>query len=135
MSQLSLLAAGLQPVENLVPLPPYYRTQYGCAYVADSLAALKSMPSESVNLVVTSPPYALHFMKDYGNVAKEQYVDWFVPFAREIMRVLKSDGSFVLNIGGSYNKGTPTRSVYHFKLLVELVESVGFYLATRMLLV
>jgi len=43
--------------------------------------------------------------------------------------VLADDGSFVLNIGGSYNKGTPTRSVYHFKLLIALVEDVGFHLA------
>ena len=43
--------------------------------------------------------------------------------------MLKPDGSFILNIGGSYNKGEPTRSLYHFKLLVELVETVGFHLA------
>ena len=43
--------------------------------------------------------------------------------------MLKPDGSFVLNIGGSYNTGVPTRSLYHFKLLIELVESVGFHLA------
>jgi site-specific DNA-methyltransferase (cytosine-N4-specific) len=45
------------------------------------------------------------------------------------LRILKDDGSFVLNIGGSYNKGMPTRSVYHFKLLIALVEEVGFHLA------
>ncbi len=87
------------------------------------------MPSNSVNLVVTSPPYALHFKKEYGNAPKGKYVDWFLPFAREIFRVLANDGSFVLNIGGSYNKGTPTRSIYHFKLLISLVESLKFHLA------
>ena len=46
-----------------------------------------------------------------------------------MFRVLKPDGSLVLNIGGSYNPGSPTRSLYHFKLLIELVESVGFHLA------
>jgi site-specific DNA-methyltransferase (cytosine-N4-specific) len=56
-------------------------------------------------------------------------VEWFLPFAKEIQRVLTSDGSFVLNIGGSYNQGTPTRSIYHFKLLVALVEEIGFHLA------
>src|SRR5262249_5269079 len=87
------------------------------------------IPDESTNLVVTSPPYALHFKKEYGNVSKQEYVDWFIPFAREIRRCLTDDGSFVLNIGGSYNKGAPTRSLYHFKLLIELVEHVGFHLA------
>jgi DNA modification methylase len=78
---------------------------------------------------VTSPPYALHFKKAYGNETKEQYVEWFLPFAREIFRVLKDDGSFVLNIGGSYNKGVPTRSLYHFRLLIALVDAIGFHLA------
>ena len=87
------------------------------------------MPEKCVNLVFTSPPYALHFKKEYGNVEKSDYVHWFLTFAHEIFRVLTDDGSFVLNIGGSYNKGFPTRSIYHFKLLVALVEEVGFHLA------
>jgi site-specific DNA-methyltransferase (cytosine-N4-specific) len=87
------------------------------------------MPEESADLVLTSPPYALHFKKEYGNVEKSDYVAWFLPFAREIHRVLKPHGSFVLNIGGSYNPGTPTRSLYQFKLLVALVEDLGFHLA------
>jgi site-specific DNA-methyltransferase (cytosine-N4-specific) len=90
---------------------------------------LKALPTASVNLVVTSPPYALHFKKAYGNEHKDRYVNWFLPFAKEILRVLRDDGSFVLNIGGSYNKGMPTRSVYHFKLLIALVEEIGFNLA------
>jgi site-specific DNA-methyltransferase (cytosine-N4-specific) len=78
---------------------------------------------------MTSPPYALHFKKAYGNEHKDRYVKWFLPFAKEILRVLRDDGSFVLNIGGSYNKGMPTRSLYHFKLLIALVEEIGFHLA------
>jgi site-specific DNA-methyltransferase (cytosine-N4-specific) len=82
-----------------------------------------------VNLVVTSPPYALHFQKEYGNVEKRAYIDWFLGFASEIKRVLAVDGSFVLNIGGSYNEGQPTRSLYHFKLLIALCDELGFHLA------
>ena len=52
-----------------------------------------------------------------------------MPFATEIKRILSADGSFVLNIGGSYNSGTPTKSIYHFKLLIALIEEVGFHLA------
>jgi site-specific DNA-methyltransferase (cytosine-N4-specific) len=116
---------------NEPPLPykPNYTTTLGLAYVADSHELLGSLPADSVDLVVTSPPYALHFKKEYGNVEKHDYVAWFLPFASAIHRVLKSDGSFVLNIGGSYNAGAPTRSLYHFKLLVALVEQVGFHLA------
>ncbi len=108
---------------------PYFTSEYGAAFVCDSLELLRSLPAGQVNLVVTSPPYALHFKKEYGNKNKEEYIKWFLPFASEIHRVLTDDGSFILNIGGSYNEGTPTRSIYHFKLLVALVEEIGFHLA------
>lgn len=107
----------------------YYRTGLGVACLTDSLDGLRDLPSNSINLVLTSPPYALHFKKAYGNVDKEAYVDWFLRFAHEIHRVLTKDGSFVLNIGGSYNKGTPTRSLYQYRLLIRLVDEVGFHLA------
>jgi site-specific DNA-methyltransferase (cytosine-N4-specific) len=108
---------------------PYFSSRYGAAYLGDSLEMLRGLPTGSVNLVLTSPPYALHFKKAYGNETKEQYVEWFLPFAKEIFRVLTNDGSFVLNIGGSYNKGAPTRSLYHFRLLLALVDQIGFSLA------
>ncbi len=117
-------------VQELVPtLTPFYSTDLGSAYRADSRMVLKNLPDKSVNLIFTSPPYALHFKKEYGNVEKSDYVEWFLTFAHEIYRVLADDGSFVLNIGGSYNQGSPTRSIYHFKLLVALIERVGFHLA------
>jgi site-specific DNA-methyltransferase (cytosine-N4-specific) len=108
---------------------PLYRTTHGASYAADSLELLKAIPTGSLNLVMTSPPYALHFKKAYGNADKHEYLEWILPFAKEIHRVLKDDGSFVLNIGGSYNKGTPTKSLYQFKVLIALVEQVGFHLA------
>ena len=114
---------------KLIQQSPYFSSRHGAAYLGDSLDVLRALPDASVNLVVTSPPYALHFKKAYGNESKEQYVEWFLPFAREIFRVLKDDGSFVLNIGGSYNKGVPTRSLYHFRLLIALVDVIGFHLA------
>jgi site-specific DNA-methyltransferase (cytosine-N4-specific) len=108
---------------------PYFSTELGAAYLGDAASLLADLPTGTTNLVITSPPYALHFQKEYGNVQKSKYVQWFLPFAREVWRILRDDGSFVLNIGGSYNKGTPTRSIYHFKLLIALVEEVGFHLA------
>lgn len=110
----------------------FYETNFGKAYLADSLELMKAVPSESINLVITSPPYALHFKKEYGNVSKAEYVEWFLEFAREIKRILTNDGSFVLNIGGSFNKGEPTRSLYHYKLLIELVETIDFKLAQEL---
>jgi site-specific DNA-methyltransferase (cytosine-N4-specific) len=106
-----------------------YETAFGAAYVGDSREILAAVPTESVDLVVTSPPYALHFAKEYGNVTKDEYVAWFLPFAEQIKRILRPEGSFVLNIGGSYNEGEPTRSLYHYKLLIALVDGLGFHLA------
>jgi site-specific DNA-methyltransferase (cytosine-N4-specific) len=118
-----------RPETLLGDTAPYYRTPLGAAFAGDSRELLATLPDSSVNLVFTSPPYALHFKKEYGNVAKAKYVEWFLHFAREIKRVLTDDGSFVLNVGGSYNAGIPTRSLYHFKLLIALVEELGFHLA------
>lgn len=119
----------IKPKLMLADFTPVYSTALGDAYRADALEVLKVIPDASINVVVTSPPYALHYKKEYGNAEKQDYVEWFLPFAGEIFRVLRADGSFVLNIGGSYNKGLPTRSLYHFKLLIALVERIGFHLA------
>jgi site-specific DNA-methyltransferase (cytosine-N4-specific) len=107
---------------------PLYETNLGKAYCADSLELLPTIPSGSVDLVVTSPPYALHFKKEYGNADQGQYVDWFLPFAREIHRILKPEGSFVLNLGGSWVPGAPVRSLYHFRLLLALCDQLHFHL-------
>jgi len=125
----SAKATRISAREPSIPGGPKYRTKLGAAYAADSQLVLSALPESSVDLVMTSPPYALHFKKEYGNVEKRDYVAWFLPFAREIHRVLRPEGSFALNIGGSYNRGTPTRSLYHFKLLIALVEEIGFHLA------
>jgi DNA modification methylase len=106
-----------------------YATGLGSAYVGDSRLLLRELPDASVSLVITSPPFALHFKKEYGNKDQPDYIPWFLEFAREVKRVLAEDGSFVIDLGGAYEPGRPTRSLYHFKLLISLVEDLGFYLA------
>lgn len=113
----------------LLQAKPAYRTTWGAMYEGEAAALLSTLPDQCLDLALTSPPYALHFKKEYGNVDKDCYVDWFRPFGREIYRTLKQSGSFVLNIGGSYNAGTPTRSLYHFRVLLMLCEEIGFHLA------
>lgn len=108
-------------------MEPIYKTELGNAYCADSLIFMRNMPSDSVDLVFTSPPYALHFKKEYGNVDQADYIDWFLPFAQEIWRILKPSGSFVLNIGGTWTPRRPTRSLYHFRLLLRLCDDLNFY--------
>ena len=107
----------------------YHRTQLGRIMHGDSLPFLRKMRTGSVELVMTSPPFGLVRKKDYGNVPADEYLDWFRPFAEQINRVLKDNGSFVIDIGGAWNAGLPTRSLYHFKLLIMLCEEFGFHLA------
>jgi site-specific DNA-methyltransferase (cytosine-N4-specific) len=104
-----------------------YATQLGLAYAADSMAVMKSLPDDCVDLVMTSPPFALTRKKEYGNRAANEYVDWFMPFGYEVHRILRPTGSFVIDIGGSWKRGTPTRSLYQYELLIRLAER--FHLA------
>ena len=110
-------------------MTPYYTTEFGAAFLGDSSQLMKELADESVNLIVTSPPFALTRKKAYGNAEDDEYVEWFMPFAHEIRRVLKEDGSFVLDLGGAYRKGAPTRSLYQFELLIKLCREGGFHLA------
>jgi len=93
----------------------------------DAMQLLRALPNSSVDLVMTSPPFALTRKKEYGNEPVERYLMWFMPFCEEIKRVLKDAGSFVLDIGGAWIPGVPVRSVYHFELAVKLANV--FYLA------
>jgi len=90
---------------------------------------MKRIPDSSVNLVMTSPPFALKRKKEYGNVHAREYVEWFLPFAEQMKRIISEDGSIVIDIGGTWTKGQPTRSLYHFKLVIALVEELGLHLA------
>ena len=108
-------------------LTPSYSTPIGAVFCLDALDVLKRLPSNCVDLVMTSPPFALTRKKEYGNEPVDRYLDWFMPFCLEIKRVLKDTGSFVLDIGGAWMPGFPVRSVYHFELAVKLAKE--FYLA------
>ena len=67
-------------------------------YQGDCREVLKDIASDSVDLIVTSPPYADQRRQTYGGVPPDEYVDWFLPISAELMRVLKPTGTFILNI-------------------------------------
>ncbi len=113
----------------MLPCKPYYQTRLGRAYLGDSLSIMRQLPDDSVDLVMTSPPFGLAFKKEYGNPDSDDYVEWFLPHAQEMKRLIKKNGSIVIDIGGAWKKGNPTRSVYQFKLLLALCEEVGLHLA------
>jgi len=111
------------------PIEAFYQKTYGAAFLGDSMELIKRVKTSSVNLVITSPPFALTRKKEYGNKSAEEYVEWFLPFAEEFKRVLKDDGSFVLDLGSAYLPGVPVKSIYQYELLVRLCKETGFFLA------
>ena len=84
----------------------------------DCLEKLKEVASSSVDLIVTSPPYADQRKNTYGGVKPEKYVAWFIPIAAELFRVLKNDGTFILNIKEKVQNGE--RSTYVLELILEM---------------
>jgi len=97
-----------------------YATKLGACYHGDALDLLRTLKTNSVSLVLTSPPFALRRQKAYGNVTPAEYGDWFAPFAEEIYRVLRADGSFVFELGGAWNSGSGTRSLFPYELILRL---------------
>lgn len=107
----------------------FLKTDHGQILWGDSRSYLFSKAKEnSVDLIMTSPPFGLVRKKSYGNEDADLYCEWFRPFAEGFHRVLKDTGSLVIDIGGAWVPGQPTRSLYHFKLLIMLVEEYGFHL-------
>ena len=106
-----------------------YATELGKCLCADSLEALNTLEDNSINLVMTSPPFALQRQKEYGNKDQLEYVDWMLQFAKIVYKKLRNDGSFVIDIGGAYEKGTPSYSLYQFRVLIRMCDEIGFKLA------
>jgi DNA modification methylase len=98
-----------------------YSTELGHAWLGDALETVEDhCEDESVDLIMTSPPFALQRPKEYGNESQEAYKDWFLQFADEFWRVLKPTGSLVIDLGGAWEAGQPVKSIYAFELLVSL---------------
>ena len=106
-----------------------YCTRKGKAIIGDSLELMKELPDNSINLVITSPPFALSRPKEYGNKNQEEYIDWILKFTKEVKRVITLDGSFVIDLGGAYQKGIPIRSLYNYRLLIRMCDEQGWKLA------
>jgi site-specific DNA-methyltransferase (adenine-specific)/site-specific DNA-methyltransferase (cytosine-N4-specific) len=87
-------------------------------FCGDCIDILCSIPSNSIDLIMTSPPYADARKKVYGGVSTDEYTDWFLPRSEELYRVLKPTGTFILNIKERAVKGE--RSTYVIKLILAL---------------
>jgi len=86
--------------------------------LGDSREILKTIPSNTVDLIITSPPYADQRKKTYGGIHPDKYVEWFLPISEQLLRVLKPSGTFILNIKEKVVKGE--RSTYVLELILEM---------------
>lgn len=106
-----------------------YSTNFGSSFIGDSLDLIELLPDNSIDLVMTSPPFALLRKKEYGNSDQDEYVNWLAQFGKAIFPKLKSTGSLVVDIGGAYQKGSPTRSLYNYRVPIHFVDELNYFLA------
>jgi len=109
---------------------PAFTTALGEMYQGDALEVMQAFidSGRRAKLIMTSPPFALLRQKAYGNEEADHYIQWFMQFADLFKQMLEPDGSLVIDIGGTWIRGLPVRSTYHFELLLKLCHS-GFFLA------
>lgn len=106
-----------------------YTTRRGMQLCGDSVELLAQLPDQSADLVLTSPPFALLRKKSYGNAEQDRHVEWLGRFGASVYRVLKESGSFVLDLGGAYQRGKPVRSLYNYRVLLDFCDRLGYELA------
>jgi site-specific DNA-methyltransferase (adenine-specific)/site-specific DNA-methyltransferase (cytosine-N4-specific) len=87
-------------------------------YQGDASILLQSVQDNSIDLIITSPPYADQRKDTYGGIRADKYVEWFLPISQELLRVLKSSGTFILNIKERVLDGE--RSTYVIELILEM---------------
>ena len=107
-----------------------FDTKLGEAICSDSNEYIaKVIKDNSLDLIITSPPFALERKKSYGNPSGEEYLEWIENYGNLFFKKLKDTGSLVIDFGGSWNKGEPTRKLHQFKIPIIFCEQIGFKLA------
>ncbi|MCK9616602.1 MAG: site-specific DNA-methyltransferase [Lentimicrobiaceae bacterium] len=94
-------------------------------YLGDSKEKLKQLSDNSVDLIVTSPPYADQRKSTYGGIHPDKYVEWFLPISKQLLRVLKPTGTFILNIKEKVVEGE--RSTYVMELILAMRKQGWFW--------
>ena len=90
-------------IKNKIVAIPYYDTNYGQAFLGDSLEIMQELPDNSVNLILTSPPFALTRQKEYGNKPEQDYIDWFMQFSKEFCRLEINKNKNYYSVPAKYN--------------------------------
>lgn len=109
-----------------------FETEAGVALYGLAESVVGLVEDRSVQTILTSPPYPLTREKAYGNKSGAEYLDWMAGLCREFHRVLNDDGSLLLNLGDTWNRNSPTMSLYQERLALRLCDDLGFHFAQRL---
>lgn len=108
-----------------------YTTKLGRYTCESSLDGLNSLDDNSINLIVTSPPFSNQRKKKYTNfneVSQDEYVDWLLQFAKKAYNKLAPNGSIVIDIRSAYEKGRAVESLYPYEFLIRMVKELNYNL-------
>lgn len=109
-----------------------YETANGRSVWAEAETAVGLFTDNSIDLIVTSPPYPLVTQKDYGNRAEAAHIDWLVGLFAEWKSKLSETGSLFLNMADTWQKGRPTMSLYQERLIIRLCDEIGLNLCQKL---
>lgn len=109
-----------------------FETASGRAIWAEAESAFGIIDDSTVNLWITSPPYDIRRQKEYGGHSGDEYLEWLAALCSEMNRTLTDDGSLVLNLGDAFLPGRPVMSLYQERLILKLVDDLGFRLAQKL---
>jgi DNA modification methylase len=114
---------------------PIYKTNHGICFQGDTTLLEKSeFWSEmkgKIDLIFTSPPFALTRPKKYGNLSGKEYIEWFSGLSHLFAKLLKPYGSIVIEMGNSWIKGKPVMATHPIRALLEFVDRGNFYLCQQ----
>lgn len=108
-----------------------FETSSGVALLTECETAVQLIGDGAVDLIITSPPYPMPTPKFYGNKSVADHIDWLVDCARDWKRIIAGDGSLVVNLGDVWRRGSPTMELYQERLLLRLVDELGYRLAQK----
>lgn len=106
-----------------------YSTNLGRCICKSSLEGLDSVKDNSINLIITSPPFSNQRKKKYTNfneISQDEYVDWLLQFSEKAYNKLTDDGSIVIDIRSAYEKGRAIESLYPYEFLIRMVKELHY---------
>lgn len=122
-------------MESVQMMKIAYQTKRGTFYNSAIEDFLDSKVSNKykgkINLIFTSPPFPLNRKKKYGNLQGQEYVEWLSGLSIKFKDLLAPDGSIVMEVGNSWQKGEPIMSTLAIESLIEFLKKSNLKLCQQ----